>query len=147
MFGNHQRISKIFWFLFFLRKKIGSSGFLVGNFSASKPKDPMISRESVLPLRGIFCYALAMAKFKLLQDLYRFPGFVPLPRIRGFFGDPAAVRISLQRRQKKRCAAFVVRCIAVTTTSGHGESAISPVATNVSIWSSPCAGFSVHGVA
>ena len=29
-----------------------------------------------------------MAKFKLLHDLYRFPGFVPLPRIRGVFGDP-----------------------------------------------------------
>src|SRR5215472_11176488 len=41
-----------------------------------------------------------MATFKLLQDLYRFPGFVPQTRIRGFFGDPHAVVITLQRRRK-----------------------------------------------
>jgi hypothetical protein len=43
-----------------------------------------------------------MAKFKQLQDLYRFPGFVPQPTIRGIFGDPLAVVITLRRRRKKR---------------------------------------------
>ena len=88
-----------------------------------------------------------MAQFKRLRDLYRFPGFVPLPRIRGIFGDPLAVLITLQLRRKKRCALSAVRCIAATTTSGHDGYAIFPVATNGSILSSQGAGFSVHGVA
>ena len=50
-----------------------------------------------------------MAKFKLLHDLYRFPGFVPLPRVRGVFGDPWAVVITLQRRRKKRFVASAAR--------------------------------------
>ncbi len=41
-----------------------------------------------------------MAKFKQLYDLYRFPGFVPYPRIRGMFGDPGSAVILLCRRQK-----------------------------------------------
>ncbi len=45
-----------------------------------------------------------MAIFKLLHDLYRFPGFVPLAQVRGLFGDPHAVVITLRRRRKKtRC--------------------------------------------
>lgn len=88
-----------------------------------------------------------MAKFKLLHDLYRFPGFVPLPSIRGVFGDPRAVLITLQRRRKKRFVASAAKGIAVTTTSGHDGYAIFPVATNGFILSSRCAGFSVPGVA
>jgi len=87
-----------------------------------------------------------MAKFKLLHDLYRFPGFAPVPNIRGVFGDPQAVVIQLQRRRKKLSVAFAARSIAAITTSGHGEFAISPVATNASIWPSCYAGFSVPGV-
>src|SRR5436305_1482336 len=34
-----------------------------------------------------------MAKFKRLHDLYRFPGFVPHPRVRGVFGDPRCIGI------------------------------------------------------
>ena len=60
-----------------------------------------------------------MAKFKQLHDLYRFPGFVPQPKIRGIFGDPLAVVITLRRRRKKRFAAPVGTCIGPTTTSGR----------------------------
>src|SRR5258707_13766250 len=106
----------------------------------------MISSEFLLPLRENSCHALAMAKFKLLQDLYRFPGFVPLPRVRGRFGDPLAVVITLQRRRKKRRVASVARCTMPTTTSGHVGFAISPVATNASTSFCIFAGSTVHGV-
>ena len=43
-----------------------------------------------------------MGKIKRLQDVYRFPGFVPLAQVRGVFGDPYAVVITLRRRRKKR---------------------------------------------
>ena len=88
-----------------------------------------------------------MAKFKLLQDLYRFPGFVPVPKVRGVFGDPLAVVITLQRRRKKRRAACAARCIAATTTSGDDVCAISPVETNASISTFSCAESSARGVA
>jgi hypothetical protein len=87
-----------------------------------------------------------MAKFKLLHDLYRFPGFVPLPSVQGVFGDSLAVVISLQRRRKKRAAASAARSITAITTSGPDGSAISPVATNASISPFNCAGSSAHGV-
>jgi hypothetical protein len=86
-----------------------------------------------------------MAKFKQLHDLYRFPGFVPQPKIRGVFGDPLAVVITLRRRQKKRFAALVGKCLGPTTTSGRGVPGISPVATSVSTSLTPCAGSSVRG--
>jgi len=88
-----------------------------------------------------------MAKFKQLLDLYRFPGFVPLPKVRGVFGDPWAVKITLQRRRKKRCAESAAKCIAAITTSGPDACAISPVGTNAPISSFLCAGSSVPGVA
>jgi hypothetical protein len=87
-----------------------------------------------------------MAKFKLLHDLYRFPGFVPLPQVRGFFGDSRAVVITLQRRRKKHAAASAARSITAITTSAPDGSAISPVATNASISPFPFAESNVHGV-
>jgi hypothetical protein len=87
-----------------------------------------------------------MAKFKQLRDLYRFPGFVPVPTIRGVFGDSQAVVIHLQRRRKKLSVASAARSIAVTTTSDHDGFAISLVGTNASIWSSCSAGSNVPGV-
>jgi hypothetical protein len=87
-----------------------------------------------------------MAKFKSIYDLYRFPGFVPLPRVRGLFGDPRAVVITLQRRRKKRAVASAARSIIAITTSGRDESATSPVATSASISLSSCAGSIAHGV-
>ena len=43
-----------------------------------------------------------MGKLKRLQDIYRFPGFVPKAEVRGIFGDPSAVVITLRRCRKKR---------------------------------------------
>lgn len=88
-----------------------------------------------------------MAKFKQLQDIYRFPGFVPFAHIHGLFGDPQAVVITLQRRRKKRFAVSVVRPITVTTTSGHDAYATCPVATNGFTSLSNSAGSSVPSVA
>ena len=88
-----------------------------------------------------------MANFKVLHDLYRFPGFVPLPRIQGLFGDPLAVVVTLQRRRKKRSAVSAVAAITPTTTSDLGMFAISPVATDVFTCSFSCVASSVLSVA
>ena len=74
-----------------------------------------------------------MAKFKQLHDLYRFSGFVPNKRIRGIFGDPMAVVISLRRNRKKQSAESAAKPTSATTTSGVDAFAISPVATSASI--------------
>jgi hypothetical protein len=88
-----------------------------------------------------------MAKFKKLHDLYRFPGFVPHAKVRGVFGDPLAVLITLRRRRKKRFAAFAGTYIGPTTTSGLGVPGTSPVATNTSIFSTLFGGLSVRSAA
>lgn len=88
-----------------------------------------------------------MAKLKRLLDIYRFAGFVPRPKVRGVFGDPLAVVISLQRRRKKRSAGSVDGSFAPTTTSDHAASATCLVATSVSISPSRFAGSTAPGVA
>ena len=88
-----------------------------------------------------------MAIFKLLQDLYRFPGFVPLPIVHGIFGDPVAVVITLQRRRKKRSAACAAGCFAAITTSGGDAFAISLAETSGFISSFFCVGSSARSVA
>jgi hypothetical protein len=88
-----------------------------------------------------------MANFKALHDLYRFPGFTPLATIRGRFGDPLAVVISLQRRGKKRFAAFAVAPITAITINDPGISAISPVATSACFCFCGCEGCNAPSVA
>jgi hypothetical protein len=88
-----------------------------------------------------------MAKYKKLLDLYRFPGFVPHPRVQGVFGDPRAVRITLQRRRKKRSAASAVRSAVPTTTNDYDALGISPVVTSASTSFSSADGSRVLGVA
>ena len=70
-----------------------------------------------------------MGKLKRLQDVYRFPGFVPLAQVRGVFGDPWAVVITLRRRRKKRSAGSADVPIAPSTIKRPGACATSPVAT------------------
>ena len=82
-----------------------------------------------------------MAKFKQLRDLYRFPGFIPSQHIRGIFGDPVAVVVSLKRCRKKRCAASAGKLPSATTTSGPDAFAISRVATDASISPSSFEGY------
>jgi hypothetical protein len=86
-----------------------------------------------------------MAKFKQLYDLYRFPGFSAEPRIRGVFGDPRAVVVTLRRRRKKLYAPSAGKCIGRVTTNDIDAPGISLVAT--SEFTSPTAfeGSSVDG--
>lgn len=74
-----------------------------------------------------------MANFKQLHDLYRFPGFVPQPLIRGIFGEPMAVVISLKRCRKKLSAGSAATLTSTITTNGGDAFAISPAATSMSI--------------
>ena len=48
-----------------------------------------------------------LPKCRRLADAYTFPGFRPLARVQGLFGDPKARLITLVRRRKKRSAARV----------------------------------------
>ena len=43
-----------------------------------------------------------MRRTKRLLDEYRFPGFRPVAKIKGKFGDSYALIIPLKRRQKKQ---------------------------------------------
>jgi hypothetical protein len=87
-----------------------------------------------------------MAKFKQLHDLYRFPGFVPLPTIRGIFRDPRAVVVTLRRRRKKRSATSAGKRLGPSTISALAVPGISPVATSMSTSPTPCAGSHASGV-
>jgi hypothetical protein len=86
-----------------------------------------------------------MAKPKRLLDIYRFPGFVPCPVVRGIFGDPRAVVISLQRRRKKQLAASADKPFAPITTNDRAASATWPAVTNASISTSKSAGSHAPG--
>ena len=47
-------------------------------------------------------------KRKRLHDAYRFPGFRPLEKTRGVFGDPKARVVMLVRCSKKECQRFLL---------------------------------------
>jgi hypothetical protein len=81
------------------------------------------------------CHDVWMASFSRLHDFYSFPGFLPSANIRGIFGDPYAVVISLRRRRKKRPADGVAPVTAVFTINHLGEYATSIAAAGVSSWS------------
>jgi len=84
-----------------------------------------------------------MKKLRRLQDEYRFPGFVPLARVKGIFGDPRAVVISLRRRQKKRNAGSAERGIGPIMTHVLDERGTFRVVTNESTSPSTCGGWNV----
>jgi hypothetical protein len=88
-----------------------------------------------------------MGKLRRLQDIYRFPGFVPMAEVRGIFGDPYAVVITLRRRRKERAVACAGGRPALSTTSGRGASATSPAATGGFTSTARCAGAIAPGVA
>ncbi len=88
-----------------------------------------------------------MGKLKRLQDVYRFPGFVPQAGVRGVFGDPWAVVITLRRRRKKRVAGSAGEDLAPSTTNVRGACATSLVATGASLSSSGFGGSIVPGAA
>jgi hypothetical protein len=75
-------------------------------------------------------------KRRQLADAYTFPGFRPLQRVQGMFGDPSARLITLVRRGKKRSAAPAVRRIAAGTTDGNDGYGIcpAPIIVSTSTW-------------
>ena len=56
-----------------------------------------------------------MIKYKRLSDAYRFPGFQPLQKVVGIFGDPKARVIRLKRTEKKHVVQTVAGGIGVFT--------------------------------
>ena len=68
-----------------------------------------------------------LPKRRRLADAYTFPGFRPLERVQGLFGDPRARLITLVRRGKKRSVASAVRRTARGTTAEPVGSGICPV--------------------
>jgi hypothetical protein len=78
-----------------------------------------------------------MANFARLRDLYAFAGFTPAATVRGLFGDPYAVVITLRRRRKKHAAVGAVPAIAPSMIMLLEEFAMSIVAGDASTWNSP----------
>jgi hypothetical protein len=84
-----------------------------------------------------------MANFTRLRDLYAFPGLDPVATIRGVFGDPYAVVISVRRRRKKHAVACAASAIAPSTIKPQGASVTSIAEAGASTWNSPSGAFSV----
>ena len=84
-----------------------------------------------------------MAIFARLHDLYSFPGFVPAASVRGLFGDPYAVVISLRRHRKKHPAECAALAIAPSTINPFDRYATSIAAADASISNSLSVAFSV----
>lgn len=75
-------------------------------------------------------------KRRRLADAYTFPGFRPLQRVQGMFGDPKARLVALVRRGKKRSAALAGRHTVAGTTEGRGGCGIcpAPITESTSMW-------------
>jgi hypothetical protein len=75
-----------------------------------------------------------MEKTTYLKDLYSFPGFRALARLKPHPNHPGAMVVTLQRRQKKR---FVnaARYIADGTTSAKGLCVTLAAVEQLFIWS------------
>jgi hypothetical protein len=86
-----------------------------------------------------------MEKSRKLLDEYRHPGFRPMARIKGVFGDPKTRVITLRRTQKKRYAAVAVQCIEVTTTRRREAYEICLAGMPGYIWNWKCGGSNARG--
>ena len=75
-----------------------------------------------------------MGKKRRLLDEYQFPGFRPMSKIQGVFGDPKARIIRLKRTQKKQFADAVAQLIADTTTRKCSRHEICPAGMPGYIW-------------
>jgi hypothetical protein len=58
-----------------------------------------------------------MRRIKHLTEAYAFPGFRPLRKVRGSFGDHVVRIVTLKRRGKKWSAGPVVRSIGPAMTT------------------------------
>ncbi len=75
-----------------------------------------------------------MRKTKRLLDEYRFPGFHPIAKIKGKFGDSNACIIPLKRRQKKRHVAIAEQFIEAIMIAKHDLFVIYHVVQSGFIW-------------
>ncbi len=75
-----------------------------------------------------------MGKAKRLLDEYRFPGFRPVAKIKGKFGDSKARIITLKRRQKKQHVAIAEPFIKAIMIARQDLFAIYHVVANGFIW-------------
>lgn len=69
-----------------------------------------------------------MKKTKTLLDEYRFPGFRPLAKVKGKFGDNKVRIITMVRCQKKRFVVVVERFTGLSMIEKRGWSEICHVA-------------------
>jgi len=79
-----------------------------------------------------------MRRIKHLTDAYAFPGFRPLRRLKGLFGDRFARVVVLRRRGKKLSVGRAARSIGPATTAVCEESVTYPAVHSVSTWSWNC---------
>ncbi len=86
-------------------------------------------------------------KRRRLADAYTFPGFRPLERVQGLFGDPKARLITLVRRGKKRSVVLAVSRTEPGTTAGAVGFGICPVPTTASTWIWSCGAWTAGGAA
>lgn len=75
-----------------------------------------------------------MRKHKRLTDAYRFPGWTPWETVKGVFGDPRAVVVQLNRRQKKQSVHFAVSRPEASTTARCAVSVIFPAVIDAYMW-------------
>ncbi len=75
-----------------------------------------------------------MKRTKRLLDEYRFPGFRPVAKIKGKFGDSKARIIPLKRRQKKQRVAVVGQFIKTIMIVRHDLFVIYHVVEKRFIW-------------
>jgi len=87
-----------------------------------------------------------MRKSKRLLDEYRFPGFHPVAKIKGKFGDSKARIIPLDRYQKKQHVVVAEQFIGAIMTTKHDLFVIYHVVLCEFIWRWPYAALSVINV-
>jgi hypothetical protein len=75
-----------------------------------------------------------MRKTKRLLDEYRFPGFRPIAKIKGKFGDSKALIIPLKRRQKKQHVVVAEQFIKAIMIAKHDLFVIYHVVASGFIW-------------
>lgn len=76
-----------------------------------------------------------MHKHKRLTDAYRFPGWTPLRTVKGVFGDPKAIVVRLNRRQKKQSVQSAHSRREASTTARYAAFVIFPAVTGACMWS------------
>lgn len=86
-------------------------------------------------------------KLRRLADAYTFPGFRPLARVFGMFGDPRARLVTLVRRGKKRSVGAAAPFTAAGTTAGAAAHGICPAVVTVFTWTSRSGASTVGAVA